>query len=345
MAQLTIEQMLDLAAGTTERFGKGRFTQIWQNIVKFEVLPRLLKKDKIVFDGGDFVRFNLMTTVDDNARMVGLGDVDNPNIPAAMTHGRADWRFTTWHWAWERREALFQRGAHKIWDVIKVRKAIGMGSLAKLMEEQFFGTPTSSTNTLDVLGIFHWVPKATALTEGFNGGIPSGFTDVAGLDPTTINYSAYNAGYTDISDADLLEKVRTSYYSTDFESPIDGGDYRNGRGQTMRHYTNKTVHQKLTAIARGQNDNLAGELFAYRNGVTFNGNAVQRIAQLDADTSNPWLCLNFDTIDLAVLDGDYMTETPAMRVPGVHNMIAGYGDITWCLYCRDRRRNACFNQI
>ena len=48
----------------------------------------------------------------------------------------------------------------------------------------WFGKPTDSSDVVTPRGLFYWIVKNSG-TPGFNGGIPSGFTDVGGLSPTT----------------------------------------------------------------------------------------------------------------------------------------------------------------
>jgi hypothetical protein len=344
---ITVNQMVDLTNMTIEDFGAGRFNQIWQTITRYEVLPRLLKKDKISFQGGDYVRRNLMHQHSDSARMVGLAETDKVNIPDLLTHMRIDWRFSTWNWAWERREALMQRGPHEIVNLIQTRRLAGMAALADLMEAQVIADPADPNNELDVLGVYYWFPKATGLGGGHTGGLPlGGYTDVGGVDPSThTGWKSYQAGYTNISDDDLLEEARKAALDINFESPIDAPDYRRGRGQVFRNYVNRDTFLTLTAISRKQNDNLGGELFSYNGGLTFNRSPIIRLPKLDSDTSDPWLMLNFDTLFIACLDGDYMTDSGAMKAPDQHNVVVGHGDLTWALGCDDRRANAVLNKL
>lgn len=345
-AAITVANMVDLTNMTLEELGQGRFTQLWPDITRYEVLPRLLKKDKVMFRGGDFIRHNVMLNDSDVARQVGLYDVDKVNVPDLLTHIRVDWRHTTWNWAWERREALMQRGPHEIVNLIRARRTGAMGSLVKHMEKLFWNAPTDPNDLLDPLGVPYWITDRSAAGAGFVSDLYGSHTAIGNLSPTTNEaWRNYGATYTLIDEDDFLKKARDAYRDIFFETPLDVRDYRRGRGQSYRCYAGSTLIDALGSIARASNDDLGAELAEFDGTTTFKRHPIIYVPKLNSKTNQPFYMINFDYFYIVCLQGDYMHEEGAMRAPWQHTAVVVHADMTWAILCDDRRRQAVLHTI
>jgi len=139
--ELTDSQIKDLMLGTLNELGRGRFTQIAQELQEYEVMSNLLKKEKVIFDSGKGIQRTIMTKVGGTFRHVGLHSQDEVNIADLLDKISITWKHGTAYWAWERREMLENRGKALIVNIIKPRRAAAMIDIAQGMEEAFFDAP------------------------------------------------------------------------------------------------------------------------------------------------------------------------------------------------------------
>ena len=339
MANLTVEQITDLVTTTQKELGRGKWEDLSTDLQDYEVLPRLLKKEKVKYGGAQGIQWNVQVTNSGAAKHVGLFGVDDVNVGDVMKTASIPWRHTTTNYAFDRREKAINSGAAAIVDLIKVRRIDAMQSLADLMEDCFWSKPSDSTDDITPFGIDYWLVYNA--TEGFHGGNPSGFTDgAAGLSSTTYpRWANYSGQYTTVSKADLIRKLRKAHRLTDFKSPVDIPDYRTGRGQTFTLYVNEATIAAMEDLGEAQNENLGRDLAPMDGSMSFRKCPIRYIPKLDADTNNPIIGMNWGTFEIAFLKGEYMREDPPSRAPNQHTVLQCFIDLSWNLVCRNRRRN------
>lgn len=340
MPTLQDSDIIDLGITTLKELGRLRFNQIATKIQRYEIMSRLLKKDKLTFQNGNGIQRSIVIQDSGAAKNVGLHATDDVNIGDVMKTINIPWRHTTTNYGWERREILVNNGASRIVDIMKVRRADAMISLAALMETDFWSKPADSTDKLKVFGVPYWVVKNA--TAGFNGGDPSGFTGGAGslTVATAPRWNNYTAPYVAISKADLITAMRRAYRLIQFVAPIDIPDYRRGNGATYRMYCNIDTITGIETLGEQQNENLGRDIASMDGKLTFRGNPIIWIPQLDTDTTDPLYMLNFDKFGPVCLTGDYMRETDPKVVANQHNDFVVHIDLTWNLLCDDRRCQA-----
>ncbi len=334
--------IVDLATGTLKELGRLKFNQIATRIQSYEVMSRILKKDKVEFDGGTAIQRNIMVDHSGAAQNVGLYEEDAVNVADVLAQMNAPWRHTTTHYAWERREMLINRGEAKIVDLMKLRRADAMISLAERMETDFWSKPVDSTDKITPFGVKYWL--VTNASTGFNGGDPSGFSAGAGgMDVATYpRWKNYTGQFVDVSEDDLLSLMRTGFRKIQFKCPIDIPDYREGNGQRFRIYTNNDNVDEFGKLARTNNENLGRDLAEYDGDATFKRLAINWVPQLDADTTNPLYMIDWETFYPVVLKGDYLRETDPEKAANMHNVFVVFVDLTWNIMCDNRRCNAVF---
>lgn len=337
MAAVIASNIADLVTTTLQNVEKAKFTDIVTTLQRLVCMGRLLKKNKTVFDSGVDFRFDLMTNHNNSAGAAGLYYQLNINVPDVMTQGIIPWRHTKYHWAIERREIAMNRSPSKIVDIALVRRTSALASFALYLEDMFWGL-TPSTDTITPYGYANWIVKNA--TEGFNGGNPSGYTSGIGSISTTTfpNFQNWTAQYTNATREDLMRKWYKAAEYTDFDTVVPNMPTFN-TGDDMAYYTNWGLLGPLREILRGNNDDLGGDLAAFESGTTFMQKPVERVPQLDADTTNPLIGINWGEMAIAGLRGEWMHETSIPMMPNQPTVAAHVVDLTMQPFTRNRRRH------
>ncbi len=329
---LTDEQIVDLGKTTQRELGRMRFSEIATKIQNYEVMGRIMKRDKIGFQSGTAIQHNIMVDDSGSAKQTTLFAKDVVNIPDVMQNIVVPWRHTTGNWGWERREMLMNRGRAKIVSLSKVRRTASMISVAAKMEHEFWTAPSGSSDT-DIYGVPYWCPRATG-TPAFNASHLSGFSDTGGLSKTDFpRWRNWAGGYTNVTKTDLITKMRTAIRKCQFKPPVDIPDYRKGSGARYRIYCNETTIQKLEDLGEAQNENLGRDLAPMDGKMAFRSFPVVWVPQYDSDTDNPVYGLDFNFIHPVFLKGDYLRESEPAKAPESHNTFVVHVDLTWNVLC------------
>ena len=339
---LTDTEILDLATGTLNELGRLRFNSIAERLQDYEVMSRLMKRDKVMFEGGKGIQRTIMVDHSNAAKQVGMFNSDTVNVVDSLQIMDVPWRHTTTNWSWDRREPLMNTSTEQIVDIMKVRRAQSMIALAEHLENQFWSKPSSSSDKLDIFGIDYWL--VTNSSTGFNGGNPSGFTAGAGnIDSSTYTrWANYTGQYTQVSKDGLIRMMRTAMRKIRFKSPINIRDYRRGTGDRYRIYCNETTIQKFEDVGESQNENLGRDLAPFDGMMAFRRAPIVWAPEKDTDSTNPVYMVNMDWFYPVCLRGDYMRESSPAFASNQHNVLRVHVDMTWNLLCTDRRRQAVF---
>ncbi len=347
----------DFVAGTLADLGPLKFQQIAQSLQSYPVLGKWLKKDKITFDDGNGIQRNLMSKLSNQAAHVGLLDTDTYDIPDLMVQMNVPWRHAQTKWGFiYQTDILMNKGRSAVFNVIEPRRADALISLAEELEAKAWAAPAVA-DTTEPYGVPYWIVYNA--TTGFNGGLPSDHSTVAGVNLTDHpNFKNYTANYTSVTKTDLLKKMRTGLRKIGWRSPVNIQDYRTGSGQKLQIYTNETTVSSMEDIGEAQNENLGRDLASVEAGagadigsvdmqLVFRRHPIIWVPQLD-DTSvytaatNPVYAIDHSTFYPVVLKGDYLREGDAEKVPNQHNVFRVFVDLSYNYMCIDRRRNALF---
>jgi len=338
----------DLVTGTLQELGRMKFNQIATDLQNYEVMGRIMKKQKVQFDSGIGIRRTILVEKGSSARNVGLYETDQVDVEDGLQTISVDWRHTTCNWAYERREMLMNKGPEKIVDLIKVRRAMSMIDLADHMETSWWSAPTSSSDKTEIWGIPYWIVQSDS--EGFNGGNNSVYTDgPGGLSASTYSgWKNYTAEYASVSKDDLIRKMRKAVRQTNFKSPVDIPDYRKGRGQQFRIYVTDTTIGLLEELGEAQNENLGRDLASMDGSITFRRNPIVWVPYLDTAVSpsdgstvnDPIYMINYAWFCPVFLRGDYLRESSPRPAPNQHNVFHVHVDLTWNVLCTCRREQA-----
>lgn len=339
MPSFTGTDIQDLVKGSQRELGKLRFQQIAQDLTRFEIFTKWFKKDKLTVSEGIGIQRNLMTRYQHTARHVGWNDEDRTSVADVMEQLQVNWRYMTDSWGFNYYETLQNKGQALIFDVFKPRRLSCMLSIASELESKAWSCPTAS-NTTDPYGIPYWlVPNAT---EGFNGGLPSDHTTIAGVNLTSQapNFKNYTFTYSAVSKLGLIKKLRKMYRLTDFQAPISNEDYRTKTGQRFRHYCNETTISDIEDIGEAQNENLGRDVATMDGQMVLRSNPLVYVPQLDSDTTNPIASIDHSTFMPIVLKGAVLIEHDAIQSATNHLWYYIPVDLAYNYMCIDRRRNS-----
>lgn len=337
------QEIADLVIGTLRELGPMRFQQIAQNYQDYEVMSRLLRKDKVTFDTGYGIQRTLMTKIDSAAASyVGYTEADSTSIIDVLSTMQVNWVHATTSWALVyQTDVLMNRGKAMVLNVIKPRRLASLLGLVELLETKFWGAAPASTDKTNPWGIRYWVVYNA--TEGFNGGAASGNTTVAGVNLTDVpSFKNWSANYSAVSSADLILKMRKAKLKCGFKSPVRNDDYRNGSADRYRIYCNIDTFLEFTDTVAGQNEDLGRDIAAMEGEAYFHRHPIIHVPYLDDDTADPVYFIDFSTFYPVCLAGDYLRESPPMVNPQNHNTYQVFVDLSHNYLNVDRRRNAIF---
>lgn len=336
MATLQATGIADLVATTLNQLGRLKFSDVATDYNRTIALKRTVRKTKMQFDGGPEVQFNLMMDHNNSARFTGLYAVDNVDVTNVMQIGRVPWRHVTWNWGIDRREVAMNSTPQKIVDLVQARRIAALASAVVLFERRFWRSP-SPTDEENPYGMPYWIVKNN--TEGFNGGVATGFTTVAGLSPMAFpRWRNWTAQYSAVTQADLVRKIRRAMWETDFEPVVEGMPTYN-TGDEVVLYTNYVTLAALEDLALSNNDRVGFDLAAADGQTTIMRAPIVAVKELGDDTTDPVYGINWGEMKTMGLRGEWMVEIPVDPVGGQHTVSATFTDCSFNWFCRNRRRN------
>ncbi len=338
---LAARDLADLAITTLRNLERLKFRQIAQNIQNYVLMGKMLKDAKLVVPDGLGLEKQLMLVLDDVAEAIGLFQEDNVTFTDYMRNWRIDWRHYQSGWAFDIKEKLMNRGSSMIQDVFKPRRVNSLLSLAKKLENKGWSVPGGSDDK-DMFGIPYWVVYNSS--TGFNGGAPSGHTTVGNINPTNdANWKNYTAQYVNISEADLLRKMRTGHMKTDWQSPIDNTGFRATRRII---YCGESAKLDLDDLASQRNENIGFNLGREDQITTFMRHPIHWVPQIDESTfGGPTAAvymLDLDNIHLFVLKGDVLRESN-VKSGLSHDVVNNFVNLTCNMGCVNRRTQSVFS--
>lgn len=334
MALMQISDFGDLLATTLANYDEPNYTDISADLQDFPAAKRLIDANKIKHKSGTNCGWKVKVTSSNAAMNVAVTDHDpTGNIVDGFVDASVQWRKSMTRYYFYEEEMVVNMSPKRLVDLIKAREDDAKGEWIKLLEQNFWRLPSSSDSRTP-LGIPYFVYKNA--TAGFNGGIPSGFSTVAGLSPTTYsgwnNYTFQYAGYTM---DDLVRKTRVMMKKTGFKPPVKTPS--NNTGTRRGLFSTLTLTQRLADLVDARNDNLGNDLSKNDDGAMIGRATVEWIPQLDEDTTDPLYLLDFGVIKVAVLADRWMKRKVISPYPGQRNVSAVFIDSNYAFLCYNRR--------
>lgn len=365
----------DLITTTQKELGELKYTDLSTDLQYHVALSKMFQESSVSYEAGPSIQWNLMTDNSGAAKQTGLFAVDDLNIGDVMSTAEIGWKHTTVNYAIERREIAFNRDPRRIVDLVKVRRNDAMISLTEHLETQFWGKPANDASQ-DMNGVDYWISdnggaspgSNTAGTFSFSGGVPSGFTKVAGINPTEVPRWQNGLGYfksADVTDPvtalasgdtenhamgqpGVLKAMKEAYVKCNFK-PIPNASYPsyNPTPEKWGIYTNYATLAGLEVLQDRLNDKIVSrDVATDANGTTtFRGVPIMYVPKLDGSSlsatgAGPIYMIQWGSFRSVLLSGEYMKETGPDTAPNQHTVFTTHVDLTMNLQCVDRRRNA-----
>lgn len=340
MAYIQASSLPDLVAGTLKHLGKLKIENIAQNRQDY-FAPTWMRKERVLLSDGYAINFNLYNEVSGNASHVGLYDEDVVNIPDLVKTGSVPWRHVKAFWAVHYiTDVLMNRGASKIVDLIKLKRADAALSLIEEIETKAWGDAPTTTDVVNPYGVKYWIVKNN--TTGFNGSYPGSHTDVGGVNLTNSpNFKNRTAQYTNVTKADLIKSMRDMHFYCRFKSPqeVTLAEHSQGLRDNYKVYTNRAVTSDIEDLGEAQNENLGRDIASMDGGkMAFRGHPICTVPELDSDTTNPVYFIAHHTFKVHMLKGDTFRESRS-TAPHQHNLEQYFTESTYNYVCHNRRAN------
>lgn len=338
-------QVADLMTFTLNQYKRYKWTDHMSGYQKTVAFKRIWRQKKTKDEDGDGtqITFNLLTDTNGSFRFVGLGFTAALAPPGNVLQGTIPWRGWTYNWWVDGAEPSMNKGPAQIVDIMKTRYFQAVGDMIKGLERQLWRVPATTDDT-SVLGIPYYIVKsATAASytnsDGFNGTVPSGYTTVAGINPTTYpRWANYSDAYTLVTKDDLVRKMRRAAEKTDF-MPLVDDESNYDTGMDYGWYTNYPVYGAFVEVAESQNENLGPDI-ASMDGqkVMFRRSTLDWLPALEDDTTGPIYGVDWSQMYAARLNGWWEKEIKVPLNPQQPTVSATHFVSRTNLICTDRRK-------
>jgi len=339
MPVLQGDEIVDLVSLTLDELGENKWEDIVSSLEHYTAMPELMTKNKVTFQGGTEIQWQLMVDHSNQASYGGLYAVDDVNVSDQIVQPKVPWRHVKTAWAWDARELAMNRDEHQIVDLMKVRRADGMIALAEVLETKFWNTPTDATDDTNPMGAPYWIVWNS--TDGFTGGAQFGST-VGNVNPTTYTrWKNYSATYTTVSKTNLFRLWRKAARQTNFKSLKQANVPSYNTGNKYAYYTDETTIGLIEELCEDQNDNLGNDLASKDGDTTFHRTPIVYVPKLNtaaASGSNPIFGINWGVFKPVFLEGWFMKEQ-VVKAPYQHTVVNVFVDTTHNFICRNRRLN------
>jgi len=336
MASLNIENFGDLLKATLSHFDEPDYTNLVTDLTDHPFAKRMAPKASMKIKSGKSCVFKVRMLTGNSFANISPTDHDQVNIVDGLVDGEVQWRKSGVKYAFLDEEVSINMNPQRLIDLIKMREDGADQDWIEGLEGNGWNFPSAS-DTLTPFGLPYWIPKNA--TEGFNGGVPSGYTStVAGISPTTYSrWNNYTGQYTDVTLDDLISKARTMADKTNFKPMVRSVPDAGGDTPNRSYVTNLTVRQKFADVADGRNDNLGPDVSKMDSEVTFRRSPLEYAPMLDRDSTNPLYQLDWRHIKIYVQTGWWQKRTVLSPYPGQRNMTGVFMDSLYQIICRNRR--------
>ena len=342
MADITAARLADLTTLTLGKLERASWTDISTDLQEFIVMPMILKEKKVqVQSGRTAATFYAQVGVNTNGKHVGFYNTDTTGVAELSKELSVPWSLYQNSFAFDVREIALNDGGEQLVNLLKMKRHAMMVETAKDMEDAFWGAPASSSDNLVPLGVDYWLVQNA--TQGFNGGLPSGFSDVAGLDPSTYTrWSNWTDTFSAVSKDDLIAKIRLAFYKTTWKSPhiypdLSGSEYKRAL------YSTYAVVSDMERLAETQNTDLGNDLASKDGTVMIKRTPVFAVPKLDEShdgtSDDPVYGIDWNTVEPRFKKGWFAKESAAKEKANSHNTLVVFLDTIYQYVCTNRRRN------
>jgi hypothetical protein len=351
------QDVADMVTTTLKNLGKGRVRVLGNKFRACIVVKHWFNK-KVLQQSGTGWQKQVITKFSNQAVHQSPMSTDTVAVPTIMGQISGTWAHVQSSYAMAYQELLMNRGKEQLFDLVTARRIDAVGSLTEELERKAWQLP-AATDTTSPKGVPYWITYNA--TTGFNGGSPSGYSNVGNLDPNSVpnsRWKNYTANYTNVTTADLYDKWKLGHRKCQWISPVKAPEYSQGNPNAMIYYTSDEIAEQLITFAETRNENLgfnlagsavdkalyASDLKYADSELMFRRHPIVSVpifsdsSEYSAQT-DPIYGINHETFGVVALSGDVFREGDANQVSMQHNVFQSFIDLTYNYWCDDRSRN------
>ena len=330
-----IENFGDLLTVTLANFNEPDFVNLTTDLTDFPAAKQFLQPNMRRYRSGKTCDWRIKVTNGNSAKNVAITDQDQSNIVDGFISASVNWRKSMASYSFYEEEQTINMTPKRLVDLVKSRENGASEEFVSLLESNFWNNPAAS-DIRTPLGVPYWVYKNA--TQGFNGGIPTGYTSVGGVSPTTYpRWASYTDQYTAISMDDFVRKARLMRVQTRFKPRVAAVPELT-TGEQRKNFGGLTLTQRLADLVDLRNENFGSDLAKNDlNETMIGGTGIVYIPQLNADTTNPMYQIDFGYFKIIVLGPWWMKRKVISPVPGQRNVVSVYIDCVYQIVCFNRR--------
>ena len=354
MADLTIEQAVDVGLATLESFKKDALEMTFNDISHelyntwFQMAER---------DSGDQV--NAFITLKDtgNAKMISLWEEDTHNTVNTDEKIKVDWVHASTNMDYNRIELAMNTGNKvRIYNYLVGKQKNMYREFAELLQPKLILSPTSASDAKNPHGLASWLSLGTDNSTGGYTGYSARYNDGSGTayDAGTISssssdkprWASYYADHNGQFGDNLLDLLARATRKTHFiPTMIPQAVAKETPPSPFRYYSNDNVIGNLEALARKMDDNVGPDLAKYFGKVLYKGIPFEYVDFLDSSSSyspimgtDPIYGVNHEYFQIKVLrENDFAQGKPVAR-DGSHNILTVPLDLSFAILATNRQR-------
>jgi hypothetical protein len=298
--------------------------------------------------------WNFKVDSSDNTVATETFDTDSINRINLLDKATQTYAIQKTHFAVDEREMSGGLGDYQILNHLDAQAADMMDGFARKNEIWWWTLPVAPNSTnRRPSGAPYYVVKSTSTAQqafGFNGGNPSGYSSVAGLDRTDARFAGTKNGtfvYGALNDTDGLSKLDDAINKSGFKAPYPskGEKQPNARYLLASHYTPWKTYQDLLG---GVNDNRGTDMGKYKSAadgrVMYRSipwtwvDALGNTESEAADTTEPIYGFDLSTWSF-MKKGNWFMKTSKVSLANSHNIRVTWMDTIINYKCDAPRSN------
>ena len=334
----------DLANLTLSRYARNQLVDIATTLRDYPACKKLMEKNRQIAatGGGKNFQFPLLYSGDSNSRNCGLYDVNNLDQTDGTVLATIPWRYMTTGVHFDTHEVSINASPEKIVDFVKTKEFQMEIGWYNLMEANFWGGPSSSSDDTTPYGLTgYWLDHDSS--TGFNGGNHTNWSaGPGGLSCATYSrWQHYTAQFTTNSLPDSVQKIRRALKEVRYRGipnkPIK--DWNFDDHQTII-YTTLDNLDELEALAIGLDDKIGPDLAKYDGMVTIARTPIEEVPYLTDNraTSDPFIGIDWNVVGCIYPEGEWAKETPYQQAPHQRNVRERFRDASRQFVVMNRRR-------
>ena len=342
------DKLADLIATTLKDLPKQTFEVAWTN-QNYEFC-RIYQEDRMQVDGGTSIQRNVMLDQSGNARYRKLFDSDQPAVANQQKQIDVPWTQLSTDYSWDVLEILRNKNTAKGYiNLMESRRTDGLWSLADMIEDRAWKTPTNATDKMYPYGVPYYLNMLNSgvTTAGFSGQTiryqdATTGTICAGIDSAVeAKWRNYSATYLKVDNA-MLRTLRSAIRLTKFKPPLFITAPGSDEVGTRKGYANNQIITELEDLADKRDDastpaDLAGKVRVNDSGtVMFNRIPFEFIPNLEGVAYNPIYVIDFKKFQPFVHEGYWMVESKPMTDRLQHT--------TYTVFLDGSHNNLCINR-